>query len=162
MNSTIQARYEPNRPRFRSIHLSAKATVANTHRLARPNPIAPVTIDFDSEGRGLDSVNIGLSSTKSWYADERSGCRISSICGKYSSQKRNMKRHTAIIASIAFSMLITIIVVAHHAPTAYMQNDWTEPFPAFRIAGNLYYVGSRGLASYLTVSYTHLTLPTSD
>jgi len=60
-----------------------------------------------------------------------------------------MKRHTAIIASIAFSMLITIIVVAHHAPTAYMQNDWTEPFPAFRIAGNLYYVGSRGLASYL-------------
>jgi len=60
-----------------------------------------------------------------------------------------MKRHTAIIASIAFSMLITIIVVAHYAPTAYMQNDWTEPFPAFRIAGNLYYVGSRGLASYL-------------
>jgi metallo-beta-lactamase class B len=29
------------------------------------------------------------------------------------------------------------------------QNDWTEPFPAFRIAGNLYYVGSKGLASYL-------------
>src|ERR671913_481775 len=29
------------------------------------------------------------------------------------------------------------------------QNDWTEPFPAFRIAGNLYYVGSKGLASFL-------------
>jgi metallo-beta-lactamase class B len=28
-------------------------------------------------------------------------------------------------------------------------SDWTEPFPAFRIAGNLYYVGSKGLASYL-------------
>ena len=27
--------------------------------------------------------------------------------------------------------------------------DWTEPFPAFRIAGNLYYVGSKGLANYL-------------
>lgn len=27
--------------------------------------------------------------------------------------------------------------------------EWTEPFPPFRIAGNLYYVGSRGLASYL-------------
>lgn len=26
---------------------------------------------------------------------------------------------------------------------------WTEPFPAYRIAGNLYYVGSRGLASFL-------------
>src|SRR5687767_13379131 len=32
------------------------------------------------------------------------------------------------------------------------QNDWTEPFPAFRIAGNLYYVGSRGLASYLVTT----------
>jgi metallo-beta-lactamase class B len=27
--------------------------------------------------------------------------------------------------------------------------DWTEPFPAFRVMGNVYYVGSRGLASYL-------------
>jgi len=27
--------------------------------------------------------------------------------------------------------------------------DWTESFPAFKIAGNVYYVGSRGLASYL-------------
>jgi metallo-beta-lactamase class B len=30
--------------------------------------------------------------------------------------------------------------------------DWTEPFPAFKIAGNLYYVGSRGLASYLVTT----------
>lgn len=31
------------------------------------------------------------------------------------------------------------------------QNDasWTEPFPPFRIADNLYYVGSKGLANYL-------------
>ncbi len=27
--------------------------------------------------------------------------------------------------------------------------DWTEPFPPFTIADNLYYVGSKGLASYL-------------
>ncbi len=27
--------------------------------------------------------------------------------------------------------------------------DWTEPFPPFRIAGNLHYVGSKDLASYL-------------
>ena len=32
------------------------------------------------------------------------------------------------------------------------QNDYTEPFPAFRIAGNLYYVGSKGLASYLVAT----------
>jgi metallo-beta-lactamase class B len=29
---------------------------------------------------------------------------------------------------------------------------WTNPFPAFRIAGNLYYVGSQDLASYLIVA----------
>jgi metallo-beta-lactamase class B len=46
-------------------------------------------------------------------------------------------------------MIITLIVVAGKAPSTPVQNDWTEPFPAFRIAGNLYYVGSRGLASYL-------------
>lgn len=27
--------------------------------------------------------------------------------------------------------------------------EWTTPFPAFKIVGNLYYVGSKGLASYL-------------
>ncbi|MEN3327697.1 MAG: metallo-beta-lactamase class [Acidobacteriota bacterium] len=32
------------------------------------------------------------------------------------------------------------------------QNDWTEPFPAFRIAGNLYYVGTKDLASYLVAT----------
>jgi metallo-beta-lactamase class B len=34
--------------------------------------------------------------------------------------------------------------------------DWTEPFPAFKIMGNLYYVGSKGLASYL------ITTPKGD
>jgi hypothetical protein len=29
--------------------------------------------------------------------------------------------------------------------------DWTTPIAPFRIAGNLYYVGSRDLASYLIV-----------
>lgn len=35
---------------------------------------------------------------------------------------------------------------------AITQNDWTEPFPAFRIAGNLYYVGTKELASYLVAT----------
>lgn len=30
--------------------------------------------------------------------------------------------------------------------------DWTTPFPPFRIAGNLYYVGSKDLASYLVAT----------
>ena len=37
--------------------------------------------------------------------------------------------------------------------------DWTEPFPPFRIAGNLYYIGSKGLANYLiTTSQGHILI----
>ena len=42
------------------------------------------------------------------------------------------------------------------------QNDWTEPFPAFRIASNLYYVGSKGLASYLVTTPEGHILINSD
>ena len=42
------------------------------------------------------------------------------------------------------------------------QNDWTEPFPAFRVAGNLYYVGSKGLASYLVATPEGHILINSD
>lgn len=44
-----------------------------------------------------------------------------------------------------------IALVAVLAATALAQTDptWTEPFPPFKIIGNIYYVGSRGLASYL-------------
>ena len=36
--------------------------------------------------------------------------------------------------------------------TAQPRSEWTRPFPPFRIAGNLYYVGSEDLASYLIVT----------
>jgi metallo-beta-lactamase class B len=40
--------------------------------------------------------------------------------------------------------------------------DWTEPFPPFRIARNLYYVGSKGLASYLITTPAGHVLVNSD
>jgi metallo-beta-lactamase class B len=40
--------------------------------------------------------------------------------------------------------------------------EWTEAFPAFRIAGNLYYVGSKGLASYLVATPQGNILINSD
>jgi metallo-beta-lactamase class B len=55
--------------------------------------------------------------------------------------------------------MITVIVAANEAP---VQNDWTEPFPAFRVAGNLYYVGSRGLANYLITTPEGHILINSD
>src|SRR5436190_21124133 len=42
------------------------------------------------------------------------------------------------------------------------QSDWTEPFPAFRISGNLYYVGSKGLANYLITTPQGHILINSD
>lgn len=34
----------------------------------------------------------------------------------------------------------------------FAQNDWDDPFPPHRIADNLYYVGSKGLSTYLITS----------
>lgn len=41
-------------------------------------------------------------------------------------------------------------------------NDWTDPFPPFKIADNLYYVGSKGLASYLITTPQGHILINSD
>lgn len=40
--------------------------------------------------------------------------------------------------------------------------DWAKPFPPFHIAGNLYYVGSKGLANYLIVTPQGNILINSD
>src|ERR1041384_5638451 len=72
-----------------------------------------------------------------------------------------MNRHTEIILSSALSILLALIGATTHAP-AQAQNDWTTPFPAFRISGNLYYVGSKGLASYLITTPEGHILINSD
>jgi metallo-beta-lactamase class B len=45
---------------------------------------------------------------------------------------------------------------------AQVNSDWKEPFPPFRIAGNLYYVGSKGLANYLITTPRGHILINSD
>jgi metallo-beta-lactamase class B len=58
------------------------------------------------------------------------------------------------IVAIAFGLAGPL-----HAQTT---RAWTAPFPPFRIAGNLYYVGSEGLASYLiTTSQGHILINTN-
>lgn len=47
----------------------------------------------------------------------------------------------------AFIVLSVVPRVAAQVPAS-----WTTPFPPFRIAGNLYYVGSQDLAAYLVVT----------
>ena len=45
--------------------------------------------------------------------------------------------------ALAFALCLAVCLKGAADPT------WTEPFPAYRIVGNVYYVGSRGLASFL-------------
>jgi len=49
-----------------------------------------------------------------------------------------------IMRSILFVALAFVGTLA-----AQNASDWTEPFPPHRVIGNVYFVGSRGLASYL-------------
>src|SRR6186713_202306 len=66
-------------------------------------------------------------------------------------------RKTLIIASLLAFIFFALAFVG--TKEAKLQADWTEPFPAFRIAGNLYYVGSKGLANYLiTTSQGHILI----
>jgi metallo-beta-lactamase class B len=46
--------------------------------------------------------------------------------------------------------------------SAQVNPDWIEPFPPFRVAGNLYYVGSKDLASYLVTTPQGHILINSD
>src|SRR5262245_48334346 len=62
------------------------------------------------------------------------------------------------LATIAMFLLLSVGTVPASAQTA----DWTQPFPPFRFAGNLYYVGSKGLANYLITTPQGHILINSD
>ena len=53
-------------------------------------------------------------------------------------------------------LALTLLITASLPACAQSHPDWTTPLPPFRIAPNLYYVGSRDLASYL------ITTPAGD
>jgi len=65
-------------------------------------------------------------------------------------------RHSAVASLLVFFLSATGSLFAQG------NADWTEPFPPFRIAGNLYYVGSRGLANYLMTTPQGHILINSD
>src|SRR4051812_36057241 len=62
-----------------------------------------------------------------------------------------------------FLFRITVMALSLAGSVAAQNNpDWTQPFPPFRIAGNLYYVGSKGLANYLITTPQGHILVNSD
>ena len=63
--------------------------------------------------------------------------------------------------AILFRSLFLTLVFAGSA-FAQAAPDWTNPFPPYRIIGNVYYVGSQGLASYLiTTPQGHILINSS-
>lgn len=66
------------------------------------------------------------------------------------------------LRAITVAALILGALVATRARADTPPPDWLEPFPPFRIADNLYYVGSNGLASYLVTTPKGHILINSD
>jgi metallo-beta-lactamase class B len=57
------------------------------------------------------------------------------------------------LSSSKCGITIAVSVLSLAAPVSAQNTaDWTKPFPPHAIIGNLYYVGSKGLASYLFVT----------
>jgi glyoxylase-like metal-dependent hydrolase (beta-lactamase superfamily II) len=66
------------------------------------------------------------------------------------------KPKTVVITRVGAFVAVIGFAGSLHAQTA---PAWIEPFPPFHIAGNLYYVGSKGLANYLiTTSRGHILI----
>jgi metallo-beta-lactamase class B len=55
---------------------------------------------------------------------------------------------------IGAALILTSLMLMGSPLHAQTNPDWTTPIAPFRIAGNLYYVGSKDLASYLIVTPT--------
>lgn len=60
------------------------------------------------------------------------------------------------------TVALALATLLTRTASSQTQASWTEPFPPFRIAGNLYYVGSRGLANYLVTTPQGHILINSD
>src|SRR5690348_12383062 len=60
------------------------------------------------------------------------------------------------------SRVLILVLATVGSVFAKANPDWTEPFPPFRIAGNLYYVGTKGLANYLVTTPQGNILINSD
>ncbi|RBP47591.1 metallo-beta-lactamase class B [Roseimicrobium gellanilyticum] len=59
-----------------------------------------------------------------------------------------MTRSLFLSGMLALCLSTTITSTANAQNTA----EWSEPFPPHKVAGNLYYVGSKGLATYLVTT----------
>jgi metallo-beta-lactamase class B len=66
--------------------------------------------------------------------------------------------HTFAMLLRLFALVLTLAIGLF----AQNNSDWTTPFPPYHVVGNIYYVGSKGLASYLiTTTEGHILINSS-
>ena len=63
-----------------------------------------------------------------------------------------IRRNLPLIFCAVVALLFALPSVAQSNSFTQSNPTWVKPFPPFRIAGNLYYVGSEDLAAYLIVT----------
>ncbi|HKV64500.1 MAG TPA: subclass B3 metallo-beta-lactamase [Candidatus Acidoferrum sp.] len=66
------------------------------------------------------------------------------------------------VSRLIISSVLIFLLAAASPAFAQINPDWIAPFPPFRIADNLYYVGSKGLANYLVTTPQGNILINSD
>ena len=62
------------------------------------------------------------------------------------------RRKWLVAIVVALGVLVGSAVVVERNPWVRAYEQWTKPFPPFRIIGNVYYVGTYDLACYLIVT----------
>ena len=68
----------------------------------------------------------------------------------------------SLVNFIRWFLVLLWVTVAGSTVRAQIDRDWDDPFPPHRIADHLYYVGSKGLASYLvTTTNGHILINSS-
>src|SRR5262252_6488808 len=92
----------------------------------------------------------------------RRGRPISRACATSASSRTGRAEPYMPKTTICAALALSLVCGAPRSIAAQANADWTEPFPPFRIAGNLYYVGSKGLANYLITTPQGHILINSD
>lgn len=101
--------------------------------------------------------------------NERPATIAASVTGPAGIGARGRPRdHTHRVQKVHRGLMVRIVGVAIAigsivaAVSGQGNPEWTQPFPPFKIAGNLYYVGSKGLANYLITTPQGHILINSD
>src|SRR5579884_3417922 len=104
-------------------------------------------------------ARMGFSASVHWILS----CASSAIPASASAASHLMRFIVSFFHMLRRTLLYLIPFIAALAPAVYAQQiaDWTKPFPPFRMIGNIYWVGTWDLSTYLiTTPQGHILINT--